>query len=308
MVALSVGLAAAQGGGPEKKGEKPSKDAPPVHAPRFASPGRPQGPVSRGPGPHMGDWFRRNETLPPDQQLKKLEQNPDFQHLPPDRQQRLRDRLQNFISLPPEQKDRILHRMETYERLSPEQQQRVHDLFRQYRGLPTGSSSGTQACVPAVGRHDPGRKAEDAGFPRVPQQLQRSGARPAARHEHHRHHPRPTRTASAALGFRSNIASPALWSNLSMRKRGLAVLLLFASATAVAQDLAHGQEIAQQKCDTCHTLRDEKKQPIVGLLAGGKLIGGAASANLTPDASGISYYDDKLFLQVLRTGGSALAS
>jgi Spy/CpxP family protein refolding chaperone len=136
MAALSVGLAAAQGTGPGKKDDKRSKDAPPVHAPRFASPGRPQGPVSRGPGPHMGDWFRRNETLPPDQQLRKLEQNPDFQHLPPDRQQRLRERLQNFISLPPEQKDRILHRMETYERLAPEQQQRVHDLFRQYRGLP----------------------------------------------------------------------------------------------------------------------------------------------------------------------------
>jgi mono/diheme cytochrome c family protein len=87
-----------------------------------------------------------------------------------------------------------------------------------------------------------------------------------------------------------------------MRKRGLAVLLLFAPATAVAQDLAHGQEIVQQKCDTCHTLRDEKKQPIVGLLAGGKLIGGTASANLSPDASGISYYDEKLFLQILRTG------
>jgi Protein of unknown function (DUF3106) len=136
MVALGVGLAAAQGGGHDKKDDKRSKDAPPVQAPHFASPGRPQGPVFHGSGPHMGDWFRRNETLPPDQQLRKLEQNPDFQHLPPDRQQRLRERLQNFISLPPEQKDRILQRMETYEHLSPDQQQRVHELFRQYRGLP----------------------------------------------------------------------------------------------------------------------------------------------------------------------------
>ena len=87
-----------------------------------------------------------------------------------------------------------------------------------------------------------------------------------------------------------------------MRERSLAMLLLLASTTAAAQDFARGQQIVQQKCDTCHTLRDEKKQPIVGLLAGGKLIGGAASANLTPDASGISYYDEKLFLQTLRTG------
>ena len=138
MVALSVGIAAAQATRPNKKDDKRSQDAPPVNAPRLVSPERPQGqgPVFHGPGPHMGDWFRRNETLPPDQQLRKLEQNPDFQHLTPDRQQRLRERLQNFISLPPEQKDRILHRMETYEHLSPDQQQRVHDMFREYRGLP----------------------------------------------------------------------------------------------------------------------------------------------------------------------------
>jgi hypothetical protein len=136
MAALSAGLAAAQGGGPGKRDDKRSKDAPQVQAPRFVSPGHPQGPVFHGPGPHMGDWFRRNEALPLDQQLKKLEQNPDFQRLSPDRQQRLRDRLQNFNSLPPAQKDRILQRMETYEHLPPEQQQRVHEMFRQYRGLP----------------------------------------------------------------------------------------------------------------------------------------------------------------------------
>ena len=136
MLALGVGLAAAQAGGPERKDEKRSKDAPPVPAPRFASPGRQREPVVHGPGPHMGDWFRRNEALPLDQQLKKLEQNPDFQRLTPDRQQRLRERLQNFNSLPPEQKNRILQRMETYEHLPPEQQQRVHEMFRQYRGLP----------------------------------------------------------------------------------------------------------------------------------------------------------------------------
>jgi hypothetical protein len=155
MVALGVGVAAAQGGGPDKRDDKRSKDAPPVHAPRFASPARPQGPVYHGPGPHMGDWFRRNESLPPDQQLRKLEQNPDFQHLPPDRQQRLRDRLQNFNSLPPEQKDRILHRMETYERLSPDQQQRVHDMFRQYRELPNDRRQELKRAFQQLGSMSP---------------------------------------------------------------------------------------------------------------------------------------------------------
>jgi uncharacterized protein DUF3106 len=136
MVVLSVGLAAAQGAGPGKKDQRPSKDAPPVHAPRFASPGHPQGPVYHGPGPHAGKWLLENDRLPLDQQMKKLEQDPDFRRMSPDRQQRFRERLQNFNNLPPEQKGRILQRMETYEHLSPDQQQRVHEMFRQYRGLP----------------------------------------------------------------------------------------------------------------------------------------------------------------------------
>jgi hypothetical protein len=47
--------------------------------------------------------------------------------------------------------------------------------------------------------------------------------------------------------------------------------------------------------------------PVPGLdFAGGTTLKGpwgeAASANLTPDPSGISYYDEALFLQTIRTG------
>ena len=87
-----------------------------------------------------------------------------------------------------------------------------------------------------------------------------------------------------------------------MRRSALALAVLAIAALAWGQDVARGRQIAEQKCDSCHTLRDENKHPIVGLFAGGKVIGGAASANLTPDASGISYYDENMFLQVLRSG------
>jgi mono/diheme cytochrome c family protein len=81
-----------------------------------------------------------------------------------------------------------------------------------------------------------------------------------------------------------------------------ATLLVLATSTAVGQNVSRGEQVVKQKCDNCHTLRDDKKEPVVGLLAGGKIMGGAASANLTPDPSGISYYDEKLFLGVVRTG------
>ena len=124
VIALGAGVSVAQGGDKKNGG----KDAPGL--------ARGQGPVYRGTGPHFGQWLRRNESLPPDEQLKKLEQNPDFKNLPKERQDRLRERLQNFNSLPTEKKDRILQRMEVYEHLTPDQQQRVHQMFRQFRDLP----------------------------------------------------------------------------------------------------------------------------------------------------------------------------
>ena len=59
-------------------------------------------------------------------------------------------------------------------------------------------------------------------------------------------------------------------------------------------------------CADCHTPAD-KGEPLPGLdFAGGQVFDGAwghtVSANITPDASGISYYDENLFMQVMRTG------
>jgi mono/diheme cytochrome c family protein len=59
-------------------------------------------------------------------------------------------------------------------------------------------------------------------------------------------------------------------------------------------------------CETCHTPTNEEGF-IPGLeFAGGKVFRhgnqAAASSNLTPDPSGIGYYDESLFLKVIRTG------
>jgi mono/diheme cytochrome c family protein len=58
-------------------------------------------------------------------------------------------------------------------------------------------------------------------------------------------------------------------------------------------------------CIDCHTPEDKMHRPIQGMeFSGGKQIEGfpARSANITPDPSGISYYDDDLFVRTLRTG------
>jgi mono/diheme cytochrome c family protein len=60
-------------------------------------------------------------------------------------------------------------------------------------------------------------------------------------------------------------------------------------------------------CTGCHTPIEEKLNPLPGLdFAGGQILKGpwgeVASANLTPDPSGISYYDQAMFLRTIRTG------
>jgi mono/diheme cytochrome c family protein len=69
--------------------------------------------------------------------------------------------------------------------------------------------------------------------------------------------------------------------------------------------IARGRYLAQVgHCANCHTPKGKTGQPIPGMeFAGGDQFGpNVVSANITPDPSGISYYDQKLFMQVLRTG------
>ena len=59
-------------------------------------------------------------------------------------------------------------------------------------------------------------------------------------------------------------------------------------------------------CGDCHTPQD-RGQPLAGMeLGGGQIFDGpwgkVAAANLTPDPSGIPYYDETMFLQAIRTG------
>ena len=59
-------------------------------------------------------------------------------------------------------------------------------------------------------------------------------------------------------------------------------------------------------CSNCHTPFDKGRDVPGMAFAGGFLLSGAwgsvAAANITPDPSGISYYDEALFLRVMRTG------
>jgi mono/diheme cytochrome c family protein len=60
-------------------------------------------------------------------------------------------------------------------------------------------------------------------------------------------------------------------------------------------------------CSDCHTPVDAHQMPLAGMeLAGGFILAGpfgrVASANITPDPTGIPYYDANMFIETLRTG------
>jgi hypothetical protein len=87
-------------------------------------------------GPHAGAWLRRYQNLPPAEQERALNSDPQFRELPNDDQEKLRERLRQFNSFPPEKRQRILKRMEVFDHLSPEQQQHARDLFGRLRNVP----------------------------------------------------------------------------------------------------------------------------------------------------------------------------
>jgi len=71
--------------------------------------------------------------------------------------------------------------------------------------------------------------------------------------------------------------------------------------------IKHGSHLVNLAgCSDCHTLRAKGKNLPGMEFAGGAIFSGpwgnVASANLTPDATGIPYYDEALFLQVIHSG------
>jgi hypothetical protein len=84
---------------------------------------------------HGGDWLRKNRALPPADQQKALQNDPQFRKLPAQQQQRLVNRLNNFNSLPADEQQRRLNRIETWEHLTPQQKSQARQLATQWGQL-----------------------------------------------------------------------------------------------------------------------------------------------------------------------------
>jgi len=124
----------AQGGHPAEK-----------HAPH---------PVPRPPrsqqGGHSGQWLRQHNNLPPEQQRKALQNDPQFRSLPPQQKQHLQNQLDRFNSLPPQQRQQVLNRMDTFGHLTPEQKDTARQLHSQMQQLPEQRRQAVRNAIQAL--------------------------------------------------------------------------------------------------------------------------------------------------------------
>jgi hypothetical protein len=114
------------------------KGSMPFHPPAQARQQNPPKPAknSNNAPRKMGDWFNAHKNLPPDQQEKLLENDPNFKKLPPERQAALKERLRKFNNLSPEQQERVRQRMDWLASLKPEQRQQLREANHELQGLP----------------------------------------------------------------------------------------------------------------------------------------------------------------------------
>jgi len=75
-----------------------------------------------------------------------------------------------------------------------------------------------------------------------------------------------------------------------------------------SEQVRHGEYLAHLgNCSGCHDAQTPDRKPVPGMeFAGGRVLHGrwgvVTSQNITPDPSGIGYYDEQKFIAVMRTG------
>lgn len=153
-----AGLALALGLQPQASAQRPA--SPPPHIAAIPPGAHPTAARSHRPPHHAGDWLRKYKDLPPDQQQKALENDPQFRKLPPDRQLKLQQQLRRFSALPPDKQKVILKRMETWEHLTETQKKAAKNVFTKIRQLPPARRTLMMSAIRDLRHMDPQRREQ----------------------------------------------------------------------------------------------------------------------------------------------------
>ena len=121
----------------------------------------------RGREQARGQWLLRHQNLPPEQQQKALERDPEFKNLAPERQERLRQELRKFNNMPPQQQQRVIQRMENWDRLTPQQKVRARSIYNQWRELPPDRRSALNREAHNLSAMTPQQREQELNSPAV---------------------------------------------------------------------------------------------------------------------------------------------
>jgi len=135
----------------------------PFHPPAQGNSQKPSKNSGNNPKPahKMGDWLNEHKDLPPDQQEKLLENDPNFKKLSPERQAELRERLRKFNNLSPEQQQRVRQRMQFMASLTSDQRQQVRDANQQLQGLPQDRQVMVHKALRHLRQMDPQQREQE---------------------------------------------------------------------------------------------------------------------------------------------------
>ena len=117
------------------------------HPPEKHAAPHPPKPPKAQQNAHAGQWLRQHKDMPPEQQKKALENDPQFRNLPPQQKQQLKNQLDQFNNLPPEKRQQMLNRMDTWGHLTPEQKDAARQLHSQMQQLPQGRRQAVRNAI-----------------------------------------------------------------------------------------------------------------------------------------------------------------
>jgi hypothetical protein len=116
-----------------------------------------------------GQWLRKYNNLPPQQQEQMLKQDQEFQKLAPEAQQRLLERLRRFNQKSPEEREKTISRMERFEQLSPEQRQKLMQFQQRLKELPEDRRDQVRKAFRHLHNMTPEQRQEVFNSPRFKQ-------------------------------------------------------------------------------------------------------------------------------------------
>jgi hypothetical protein len=171
-ILTSPGLAAVRGMGQHGHSSSPPAHASAPHAsaphPSSVHPSQQGGPNhSNGhpPTQHLPEFIQKNQGLSPQEQQRRLRQEPGFSQLSQEQQRKVQETLNRVNQMPPDQRQRNLERNENMERLPPQRQQQIRASATRMTQMPPDRQQMVKDAIRNLRNVPPGLRQSQLNSP-----------------------------------------------------------------------------------------------------------------------------------------------